>query len=277
MSKKSEDDFKSPFIPISELGMSEDGFMINTRELYDALYESYCACCQSPDADSVGYTEQDYGKEGPLSAQQLAVTGRAGQYMWHALTCIFDESIHQMDDFKRMHNEHHIDAACDMLESPSNNLQHAINNDMQLVSMCKTPVVISITEYSNYFANDMGMYSNHLNYLHHMAHFFETELLDGVFTHITKNDGTKVVRINPSLIKDKDVIIPQIFATRGTIDLFKRVSKFLCKNGAKSVQGLFITRIKPTSDGVEPKRVNDKYTIQPLGPRFFGGLGIPCF
>lgn len=114
-----KNDFNNPFIPISELGMSSDGFRVNANELYNAVYESYCACCQSKDADKVPSSENDFGKEQMLSTHHMATTGRAGQFMWYALTSVFDENIHTMDDFKRMHNEHHIDAACDILDPSS--------------------------------------------------------------------------------------------------------------------------------------------------------------
>lgn len=276
MKNKDKKDFDSPFIPISELGMSSDGYCVNTNELYTALYESYCACCQSPDADKVPSSESDFGKDSPLSTHQMATTGRAGQFMWYALTSIFDENLHTMDDFKRMHNQHHLDAACDILESPSNNLQHAFNNDEMLVYMCNEPIVINVTEYSNYYGSNYNEYGNYLNFLHHMAHFFTESIAEeNVFKHITKDNGTEVIRIDPEKVKGKDIIIPQIIATRQTIDLFKKIAMFVCKNGANSAVGLFITRIKPTIDGREPQRIDDKYAIQPLGPRFLGGLGIP--
>lgn len=275
MAKKNKEDFKSPFVPISELGMSEEGFFVDVNDMYNALYESYCACCHSEDADTCPSSEFDFGKDSPLEVHDFATTGRAGQYMWYSLTSVYDESLHTLDNFKKMHNQHHIEAANDPLESPSNNLQHAINNCQDLVSMCRNTVVINILDYSNYFGHNYDMYGNFLNYLHHMAHFFSTNLVSDLFSEIER-EGKKYIRINPALIKDKDVIIPQIFANQMTLNLFKRVSKFICKNGAKSVIGLFITRIKPTADGREPKQVSSKYAIQPLGPRFFGGLGIPC-
>lgn len=276
MDKKDKKEFDNPFIPISELGMSSEGFTVNANELYEALYESYCACCQSKDADKAPSSENDFGKDKPLTSHQMATVGRAGQFMWYALTSVFDENIHVMDDFKLMHNKHHVDAACDILESPSNNLQYAINNDAQLASMFHEPIVINITEYNNYYGNNYGAYGNYYNYLQHMSNFFTGSFaVEDVFTHITRNDGTKVIRIDPSKVKGKDVVIPQIIATRQTIELFKKIAMFVCKNGAKSAIGLFITRIKPTMDGREPQKVDDKYAIQPLGPRFLGGLGIP--
>ena len=275
MAKKKKD-FKSPFIPISELGMSEEGWLVNVEEMNNALYESYCACCQSPDAATCPSSEYDYGKDGPLNTHNLATTGRAGQFMWVALTSLYEESLHNIDDFKKMHNEHHIDAACDFMESPSNNLQRAINNDQQLVNLCRDVVVVNITEYRNYYENNWNNYSNFLNYLHHMGHFFCSGLTDDVFKHIEKEDGSKAIRINPALIKGKDVVIPQVIASRYTLELFKKVAAFICKNGANSVIGVFITRIKPAADGREPKKISEKYTLQPLGPRFLGGFGIPC-
>lgn len=276
MAKKKQD-FKSPFIPISELGMSEEGWLVNVEEMNNALYESYCACCQSSEAATCPSSESDYGKDRALTSHDMATTGRAGQFIWVALTSLYDETLHQMDEFKAMHNKHHLEAACDILESPSNNLQHAINNDHELVNICRNVVVVNITEYRNYYENNWHNYRNFLNYLHHMGNFFGCGLTSEVFMHIEKKDGSKVVRINPNLIKGKDVVIPQIIASQFTLELFKRVAAFICKNGANSVIGVFITRVKPTVDGREPQSINEKYTLQPLGPRFFGGLGIPCF
>lgn len=276
MAKKKQD-FESPFVRISELGMSEEGWLVNVEEMNNALYESYCACCQSPDAAACPSSEFDYGKDGSLTSHDMATTGRAGQFIWVALTSLYDESLHQIDDFKKRHNEHHVDAACDIMESPSNNLQYAINNDQHLVNLCRNVVVVNITEYRNYYENSLHNYSNFLNYLHHMGHFFGTDLTNDVFKQIEKNDGSKAIRINPQFVKGKDVVIPQIIASRYTLELFKKVAAFICKNGANCVIGVFITRVKPTADGREPQNISDKYTLQPLGPRFFGGLGIPCF
>lgn len=273
--EKKKKDFESPFIPISDLGMSEEGFCVDVAELYTALYESYSACCHNPQADKTPSSETDFGKDEPLNHHQMSTVGRAGQFMWYSLSSLFDESIHQMNDFKRTHNNHHLETVSNPIESPSDNLLHAINNDEHLVNLCRKPLVLNVTEYNNYYGNNYGAYGNYLNYFHQVGHFFGVPFTEGVFEHIEKEDGKKYIRIKPELIKGKDVIIPQIIATRQTIDIFKRIAMFVCKNGANSAIGLFITRIKPTADGIEPKKVADKYGIQPLGPRFFGGLGIP--
>lgn len=269
--EKKKNEFANSFIPVSELGMSENNWTINVNDLNNALYESYCACCKLDNADTCQSSEKDRGKEKGLNTDQLAVSGRAGQYLWVALTCIFDENLHKMDEFKEMHNRHHIDAACDILESPSTNLQLAINNDPSLVNLCRAPIVININEYADYFANEEGIriYGNFLDYLSHMSYFFSGTpfFASDVFTHIEKEDGKNVIRINPEEIKGKDVIIPQIVATRDTLDLFKKVAKFVCKNGANSAIGVFITRLKPAIDGREPKNISEKYRIKPLGER----------
>lgn len=272
---KPEEDFDNPFIPISELGMSEEGWYVNAADYYQALYESYSACCHDPNADQAPSSELDFGQDAPLNHQQMATTGRAGQFMWYSLTALYDESLHDVNDFMKMHNQHHLEAASNILESPSDNLLHAINNDENLVNMCRKPLVINITEFQNYFGNNYDAYGNYLNYFHQLGHFFGTPFVKGVFKHTENDKGKKIIRINPELVKGKDVIIPQIIATRQTIALFKRIAMFVCKNGANSAIGLFITRIKPAADGREPQKVSDEHGIQPLGPRFFGGFGIP--
>ena len=245
------------FIPITELGLDPSQYRVNLNELQDALYDSYCACCSDPNADKAPSCEQDFGKDKDLDVCEFAVGGRAGQYRWYALTNLYEESIHKLDDFKKRHNRHHYEAACDPFTSPSENLTNAINNTYEVWSYLKNPVVVNTSILSSGFnqsAHDLETY---------LMNFFQQNFLDEV---LYSADGK--IKVHREKIKGKDVIIPQVLATNSSLKRFVALSKTICKCGAKSVTGIFVTRLKPASDGTETKSISPQNRIQPLGPRF---------
>mgnify|MGYP003300231990 CR=1 FL=1 len=248
---------QSPFISARELGIDTSKFKINVKDLYDELYESYCACCSMPDADKAPFSEHNFGNEKDLEIHDMAVEGRAGQYRWYALTNLYDESVHALNEFKKRHNRHHIEAACNPLVSPTKNLIHAINNKYEIYSYFKNPIVVNTTIFLKNFDSNAYEFENYLK------HSFRQNVFEDVFY----NEEDKI-KIYKEKIKDKDVIIPQVLATRHTLNQLVKIAKFVCQNGAKTATGIFLTRLKPTSDGVEPKQITSKYRIQPLGPSF---------
>jgi len=71
---------------------------------------------------------------------------------------------------------------------------------------------------------------------------------------ITKHNN--VIEYDWTLLKDKDVIIPFILGTQSSIRLFARIASEVCgSHKASCAVALFITRIKPSLDGKEPKIV----------------------
>lgn len=250
------------FVPAKELGMDDSDFMVDVNYWNEQMYDMYKDSCHRKDSlDSAQSLEKHID---PNGKKQFACFGRVGFFEWNAVSLYFDENIHKMNDEKQRFNSHHqMSMADEFIEHPGENLSLAINNDNHLLNLLRNPVVANMSDTfkeTNWRLREM---ETHLRHFMQLPLFSEKE----VFTH----DENKVV-FNHEIYKGKDVIIPFIYATTQTLEIFGRYAKKLADSGANTVIGIFATRIVPTIDGREG-RVSSDYQVRSFSPRLdIGGL-----
>lgn len=250
------------FIPTKELGMDDSEFFVDVNDWDEQMYQMYKDSCHRKDSlDSAQSLEKHIDTK---DEKRFVCIGRVGFFEWNAVSLFFDENVHKMNDEKKQFNSYHLMTMADeFIEHPGENLSLAINNDNHLLNYLHNPIIANMSDTfkeTHWHLREMET---------HLRHFMQLPLFPekDVFTH----DDNKVV-FNKEVYKGKDVIIPFIYATTQTLDIFGRYAKKLADSGANTVIGIFATRIVPTVDGKEGK-ITSKYHVRSFSPRLnLGGL-----
>ena len=265
-----EDDLRSMFIPVEELGMDESQFTVDADYWFSQMYDMYKDYCHFDDSlDPAQSTEMHIPVE-KLNSRRFSAIGRVGFYRWYALTRYFDKSVHKMDDEKVKNNEHHKDTLCEeILSDPGENISHAINNDDELVNVLQhNPIIANTQECVEAWDEEHGYFTFEYSRIRDMTTRLSVFLGQGpLLTDIFKKDKDALV-IDANVIKGKDVVLPFIWANRETLKLFGELAKRCCDNGANTVVGIFAARQVPTMDGREAARIPQEYEPISFGPRF---------
>ncbi len=240
-------------VPIDEVGGSESDYDLSG--LADGLYDLYVDSCHSVNSlDPQQTHEQIINRE---NEDEFAMIGRVGFYQWYALSAYFDLKIHNMTPEKEASNNHHEESAADeFFEGPGEHIAKAINACNNLVNILRTPCVINTSSMFSTINWNLEEMETRLR------HFIGQNLFEKIIE--PKNGQYK---INTELIKSKDVIIPLLYASNTNLQVFGQLAKKLCELGAKTVVGIFATRVVPTLDGKEGTVPEDKQ-VASFSPRF---------
>lgn len=228
------------FIPISELGMSSEGYMINVDELNEGLYESYVAMCHSNDADDQSAAHEAVTKD--YLNGDFAVYGQRGMFKWFTLAAKYPTEIHKMNTEKIEHNKFYSELQNGGGYSLGQRLATVINRNDFFTRQLRSHVVVNPTVFiSGYDPSyeDICMMSSFLE------KFVSQDERDLVY-----KDGENL-RVKKEKIKGKDVIIPFAYITESTLNFFPRVAKdiFIKHCGANTVTAVGLVRFVPSIDG----------------------------
>ena len=265
-----EDDLRSMFIPVEELGMDESQFTVDPEYWFNEMYEMYKDSCHFDDSLDPAQSKETHISVEELNSKCFSVFGREGFYRWYALTQYFDETVHRMDDQKKKYNKHHKDTVCEeFLSDPGENICYAINDDGDLVNILqRNPIIANTQECVEAWDEEHDCLTLEYSRIQDMATRLSVFLGQGpILTDIFKKDKGALV-IDANVIKGKDVVLPFIWANREKIKLFGELAKKCCDNGANTVVGIFASRQVPTMDGREATMIPSEYEPQSFGPRF---------
>lgn len=259
--KKSENDLRSMFIPVEELGANPSDFVVDADYWFDETYKLYRNSCHSMNPLDERQSSEHYIAADKINQHLFSAIGRVGFFRWYALTLFYDESIHKMDEIKTKHNRNHRSTVCaTMFSDPGENISNAINNNDDLVNLLQRNPLVANTEVcvenwdSAFKTSDMAVRLN--------VFLGQGPICDKLF----KKEGDQLV-IDASLIKGKDVVLPFIWANKKNLKLFGELSKKCVDNGANTVVGIFASRQVPTLDGRESANIPKEYEPASFGPR----------
>lgn len=247
------------FIPISELGMSSEGYMINVDELNEGLYESYVAMCHSNDADDQSAAHEAVTKD--YLNGDFAVYGQRGMFKWFTLAAKYPTEIHKMNTEKIEHNKFYFELQNGGGYSLGQRLATAINRSDFFTKQLRSHVVINPTVFiSGYDPSyeDICMMSSFLE------KFVSQDERDLVY-----KEGENL-RVKKEKIKGKDIIIPFAYITESTLNFFPRVAKdiFIKHCGANTVTAVGLVRFVPSIDGKLGHIKNDLLPLISPNPFF---------
>lgn len=266
--KNNQNDFRSKFIPVEELGADPSNFVVDADYWYNEMYELYKDSCHSENPlDERQSTEAYIGPE-HIDQHTFSAIGRVGFFQWYALTLYFDESIHKLDETKVLHNKNHQRTLCGQMADPGENISHAINNNNDILNILqRNPVVANTEECVESWDSVHDCLSKDYNDIREMTVRLNVFLGQGpiCFNVFTKEKGRLI--IDPNTIKGKDVVLPFIWANNKYLTMFGDMAKRCIDNGANTVVGVFASRQVPTMDGREASNIPSKYQPSSFGPR----------
>ena len=241
-----EDDLRSMFIPVEELGMDPSQFTVDADYWFNEMYEMYKDSCHFDDSRDPAQSNEAQIPVEKLNSRCFSAIGRVGFYRWYALTRYFDETVHRMDDQKRKYNKHHKDTLCEeFLSDPGENISHAINNDDDLVNILqRNPIIANTQECVDAWDEEHDCLTLEYSRIQDMTTRLSVFLGQGpILTDIFKKD-------------------------KGALEmLFGELAKKCCDNGANTVVGIFAARQVPTMDGREAARIPREYEPISFSPR----------
>ena len=248
--------------PISELGINENEISVDPDEWYRQMYELYKDSCHR--SDSLDSRQSLENHSNVIGQDRFACLGRVGFFNWYAVSLYYDKNIHSMDDEKNSYNLHHqLTMADEIMDGPGESLSKAINNQDDLVNYFLNPVI----------ANTSDIFSNTDMHLRDMEYHLRKFMGLAIFPEkdvFTKDGGT--ITFNKDVYQGKDVVLPFIYATTRTLELFGRFAKKIANTGANTVVGIFATRIVPSFDGRDGN-IDDENRVRSFRPRFRLNLG----
>lgn len=247
------------FIPISELGMSSEGYMINVEELNEGLYESYVAMCHSSDADDQSSAYETVTKD--YLKGDFAVYGQRGMFKWFTLAAKYPKDIHKMNAEKKEHNNFYFELQNGGGYALGERLTTAINRSDFFIRQLRSHIIVNPTIFiSGYDPSyeDISMMSSFLE------KFVSQDQGDLVY-----KDGENL-RVKKEKIKGKDVIIPFAYITESTLNFFPKVAKdiFIKHCGANTVTAVGLARFVPSIDGKLGRIENDLLPLISPSPFF---------
>lgn len=251
-----EDDIRSMFIPVEELGMDPGQFRVDPVYWYNEMYDMYKDSCHFDNSLDPAQSNERHCPEDQLSTKGFSVHGRVGFFWWYALTMYYDESVHNMDEQKRKYNAHHQKTTCDDFSNAGDNLCHAINGVSDLVNVLKrNPIVANTSECVDGWDEEEDCLSLEYSQLEDMAVRLNVFLGQGpISREVFKKDGDNIL-INTNIIKGKDVVLPFVWANNENLKLFGKLAKRCADSGANTVVGIFASRQVPTMDGREASKI----------------------
>ena len=267
-----EDDIRSMFIPVEELGMDPNQFTVDADYWYNEMYDMYKDSCHFDNSLDPAQSNEQHCPVDQLSNRVFSAYGRTGFFWWFALTMYYDESVHKMDEQKRRYNAHHHETLCGDFSNGGEDLCHAINGVNDLVNVLeRNPIVANTQECVNGWDEEHDCLSLEYGQLNDMTTRLNVFLGQGPICHeVFKKESGKLL-INSEIIKGKDVVLSFIWANNENLKLFGNLAKRCIDNGANTVVGIFASRQVPTMDGREAAGIprNCEPNLSPrLGIRF---------
>lgn len=235
---------KGQLIPISQLGQSSEGYLINTSNLYAELYESYVAMCHSEDADDTNKAFEKVSDN--YSKGDFAIYGQRGMFKWFALAAKYPTAIHKMNQEKNQCNEIFSELQNNGGYKLGVRLANAINGCDFFTSQLKSCVIVNTDVFLS--ANDLSSEDTSM-LIPFLMNFWgqkDTQLIDRI---------DNKYKIKRELIKGKDVIIPFAYFTENTLNFFPKIAKelFVDKCGANTVTAIGLARFVPSIMGEQGK------------------------
>lgn len=230
---------KGQLIPVSELGMSSEGYCIDNEYLNDELYKSYIAMCHSNDADDVSQAfervTKDYLNGG------FTVFGQRGMFKWFTLAAKYPTNVHRMNDEKNEHNVYCSEVQKGGGYSLGLRLANAINSCDLFTCQLQSCIVVDISIFLN---NDASIEDTMM-----MTSFLENFFNQKERNLLYKDNGKQ--KVKKAEIKGKDVIIPFAYITENTLNYFPKIAKqlFIDQCEANTVTAVGLIRFVPSIDG----------------------------
>ena len=269
----SEEDIRSMFIPVEELGKDSSSYTVNADYWFNEMYEMYKDSCHFDNCLDPAQSNEQHCPVDELRARSFSALGRVGFFRWYALTLYYDASVHKMDEQKTKYNAHHKKVLCEQFGSdPGDSLCHAINNDQDLVNILRrNPIVADTQECVEGWDEEHDCLSLEYSQIQDMAVRLSVFLGQGALLKNIFKQEKGEIKIDPKLIKGKDVVLPFVWANRERLKLYGKLAKMCVDNGANTVLGIFISRQVPTMDGREAAKIPMDFEPD-LSPRFSFGF-----
>lgn len=263
-------DLLSHFVPVEELGADPNDFVVDADYWYNEMYELYKNSCHFIDSLDERHSNEAHIGSNEIDKHTFSAIGRVGLFRWYALTVYYDESIHKMDNTKILHNKNHLKTVCGQMADPGENISHAINNNNDLLNILqRNPVVANTEECVESWDSKHDCLSKEYSAIREMTVRLNVFLEQGpMCSDVFTNKEGKLI-IDANIIKEKDVVLPFIWANKKNLKMYGDLAKKCIDYGANTVVGIFASRLIPTMDGREVATIPAKYEPSSFAPRFF--------
>ena len=243
-------------IPADQIGANPGDFGLSEEKWADTVYSMYYDSCHAPNPLESSWTNEKYCPVENLAPNRFACFGQKGHFQWAAMSVYYDPSLHKMTPQMEAYNRHHKSAVCGGGFGPCENLAQAINEVDDTVYLMRNPLLGKTS-------NVEGVDDLRLIFMEgFMGKFLGTGCSVQIFK---KLNGTYVA--DSSKVRDKDIVLPFIYATNKTLQIYANLANAAIKAGANTVTGIFATRIKPTIDGRECKSIPREMEVHEFTPR----------
>lgn len=209
----------------------------------ESRYESYVKRCHSDNAGNLSLCNTIEILDTPSSYPLWTSKGNAGGFMWRSLTTLFPPDIHLLNTKKRKNNEFFLKMTSQSGLHMMSFLTNSMENDI---------------DYRHLVEDGFTLIANS-DILFGEGQEFERVRALGMREYLrqntTLNDSDCFTRDGDSLdilcgnIKDMNIILPMPVLMDSRLQLFAQLANALCKLGAKTVYGIFLTYCVPSQDG----------------------------
>ncbi len=219
----------------------------------NSCYEQYVKLCHSNKAGDLSAHNLIEILDIPTSYPLWTSKGVAGNFMWRSLTTLFAPDIHFLDSKKRMHNSF-------FWEMTSQSGLHMMSHLVE--SMFNDP------DYQHLLEGGETLIANSDEIFKEGSEFERSRALgmrEYLRQNTTLNDSDcfsykeQTMHFLHDNIKDMNIIFPMPVLMNSRLQMFVELSEALCKIGAKTVYGVFLTYTVPSSLGID----HDKYPAIP--------------
>lgn len=209
----------------------------------NVIFEDYVKRCHSDNAGDLSLCNTVEFLDIPTTYPLWTSQGNAGGFIWKSLTTLFPPDIHLLDTKKRMHNEFFskmvsqsgLDIMSFLTDSMENdiNYRHLIEDGCTLIANSD---ILFGNEQEFERVRALGM----KEYLRQNTTFNDSDCftLDGDSLDILQNN-----------VKDINIIFPLPVLMNSRLQIFAQLANALCKLGAKTVYGVFLTYCVPSHNG----------------------------
>ncbi len=206
------------------------------------IYQNYLDDCQSPDAGDISKNKPAKLLPIPTSLPYWTSSGTAGKFLWRSLTSVFSPEIHTLDSIKKRYNDFH-----DLCRRKGGSglmrlIIDSIDYDPEISQILRNFRVI----------NTNVMYTGRPEsaVINGMVQCFQDVMFDYADVLVLKNSYN--LSVDPDTIQGKDLVYPDLLITPQSLKQYASIASTLCKAGAKTCVGVFLTRLMPNEEGQYP-------------------------
>jgi hypothetical protein len=212
---------------------------MNSKE---SIFDNYVMDCQSEDAGDLSKSKPASLLPIPTSAPYWTSSGTAGKYLWRSLTSVFSPEVHKLDDQKKRYNHYHDACRYKGGTGIMRLLLDSIDYDPEISQILRNFQVVN---------------SNVL-YTGRPEKVVIDGLVEGLQDAIFRYDDILYLKesnrlgVYSEVVQNSDLIYPDLLVNQQSIKQYVAIASALCKAGARTCVGIFVTHLVPNERGQYP-------------------------